>query len=123
MTTGDGNYGARWIDSRTGNDAFVDGALEAKRRAAKIANSSEPAHQRVLGLVAGHQVEVTDVRRKQLRGSRPHHHRMPVHVDQPRHQRSTTSVDNSSIAVSVHMKRCCRDLFDSVSTNQDVRYA
>ena len=47
VTAGDGDYGAGRVDARTCDDALVDGALEAERRPAQVANGGEAAQQRV----------------------------------------------------------------------------
>ena len=93
VTAGDGDDGAGRVDARAGDGALVDGALEPERRPAHVANGGESAHQRVRSFGACHQIEVADVPHEQLYGRRPHHHRVPMRVDQPGHQRAPAAVD------------------------------
>ena len=120
VTAGDGDDGAGRVDARAGDDALVDGALEPERRPAQVANGGEPAHQRVRGLGACHQIEVADVPREQRRGRRPHQHRVPVHVDQPGHQRAPAAVDDLGVGAAIGWNRICRDLLDRVPADENV---
>ena len=120
VTAGDGDDGAGRIDARAGDDALVDGALEPERRPAQVANGGEPAQQRVRRLGAGHQVDVADVPREQRRGRRPHQHRVPVHVDQPGHQRAPAAVDDVGVGEALGRNRVFRDLLDRVPADENV---
>ena len=59
VAAGDGDHRARGIDARTGDDAFIDGALEAEAVPAHVAHGREATHQRVGRLGAGQEVDVT----------------------------------------------------------------
>ena len=120
VTTGDGDDGAGREDARAGNRALVDGALESEGRPTHVANGRESAHQRVRRLGACHEIEVADVPREQRCGRRPHQHRVPVHVDQPGHQRAPAAVDEHGGGASIGRDRTCGDTLDLIPAHQNV---
>ncbi len=114
MTTGDGDYGAGRVDAWAGDDPLVDRPLESECRPAQIANGREPAHERVRGLRACYQIQVADVRGEQNGHARPHQHRVPVHVDQPGHQRAAAAGNCPGAGAGIDRNRILRDLLDRV---------
>ena len=118
VTAGDGDDGTGRVDARPGDDALVDGTLEPERRPAHVANGGEPAHQCVRRLGACDQIEVSDVPHQQRCGRRPHHHRVPVVVDQAGHQRAPAAVDHRGIA---RHRNVTADLRDLVADDKDGR--
>ncbi len=95
--------------------------LRPKLGPTEIAHGGETAHQGVAGLVSGNQVDVAGIRGRHQRGRRPHQHRVPVVVDQARHQRPATAVDDRGgrigrqrlggdpldpVALDPHVRRC-----------------
>ena len=100
VTAGDRDDGAGGIDARSGDDALVDRTLEPEGRPAHVADGGEAAHERVRGLGTGQQVEVADVAGEQGCGGGPHQHRVPVHVDQPGHQRPPAADDDLGIGTA-----------------------
>jgi hypothetical protein len=115
-----GDDGAGWEDARTNNRALVDGALEPESRPTHVANGREPAHQRGSRLSACHEIEMTDVPREQCGRRRPHHHCVPVHVDQPGHQRAPATVDEHGGGASIGRDRSGGDTLDLIPAHQDV---
>ena len=92
-------------------------ALEAERRPAHVANGGEAAHQRIRRLVAGREVGKADVAHRLCRGGR-NQHRVPVRIDQPRHQRSPVAGD-ALCACGLDGLR--RDARDHIALDQHVR--
>ena len=80
----------------------------------------KPAHQRGGGLGACHEIEMADVPREQRCGRRPHQHRMPVHVDQPGHQRAPAALDEHGGGAPIGRDRTCGDTFDLIPAHQNV---
>ncbi len=126
MSAGDRDHGAGRVDARPHDDAGVDRALEPEHRPSHVAHGGKAAHQRVLRLVGGHEIVETDVAER-FRRRRARQHRMPVRIDQSRHQRSavagnaqgTVRLDGlgrdarDPVAPDEHMGRCrqgCRAL-------------
>jgi hypothetical protein len=105
---------------RAGDGALVDGAFEPEGRPAHVANGGESAHQRGSSLGACHEIEVADVPREQRCGRRPHQHRVPVHVDQPGHQRAPATVDEHGGGTLIGRDRTCGDTLDLIPAHQDV---
>src|SRR6476646_10570647 len=116
MAAGDGDYRARRVDARTWQHALVDRALEAEYRSAHVTNGGEAAQQRSRGLGPSQYVEMADISRQERRGCWTYEHRMPVHVDQPRHQRAPTAIDDPGVGAGVCRNRILRNLLDRIST-------
>src|SRR5262245_16443492 len=98
MAARHGDDGPGGVDARTWNDVLVYGALEAEAWTAEVAHRGEPAHERVRRLGARYQIEVAEVACQQGRDRRPNQHRMPVHVDQPGHQRASVARDDPGVS-------------------------
>src|SRR5262245_36595234 len=122
VATGNGYDRAGRVDTRTCEDAFVDGALETERRPAHIANGGEPAQERVCSLGACYQVEVADVPRKEGCWRRPHQHSVPVHIDQARHQSAPATGDNFGVGEALDRYWVERDFFDRVAANENIHW-
>jgi len=99
-----------------------DGKIR-ERWPADITHRGEPAQQGGRGLGAGEESQITEVSRQEFRGGRSHQHRVPVIVDETRHQRASVALD------SLHRcaRRICdprtRDRLDHVADHQHVRGA
>ncbi len=117
----DRDHRAGWPDARTDDHAFIDGALEAPRRSAHVAHGGEPAHQRVGGLGARHEVGVALGVGQRGRGRRPHEDGVPVHVDQARHERAPAPVDDDGGGAAIGRDGRGRDAFDAVATHEHER--
>src|SRR5215471_16062776 len=120
VTAGDRDDGTGRENARTDYSALVDRLLKPKRRTAHVANGRETPHQRVVRLGAGQEVEVANVASEQLHHRRPHQHRVPVHVDEPRHQRTPAAVNNGRSRHSVGGNCLGGNTFNLVSTNQNI---
>ena len=87
------DHRARRIDARPGREAVVDRLFQAKRRAAEVADGGETAHQRALGLGPRGQHDEADVCGQKGGDRESGEDRMPVRVDQARHERPPAAVD------------------------------
>jgi hypothetical protein len=65
------------------------------------------------------QIEIAHVRHEHLRGRRPHHHRVPVHVDEPGHRRAPAAVDEHG-GTTICRNRIRGNALDRVAAHQDV---
>ena len=108
------------IDARPGQQPFVDGAFQAESGPAQVADGGEAAHQRGRGLGPRQEVAVADVVGKKLRGRRPYHRRMPVRVDQARHQHPPACRNDADVVDLVDRDRARRYAFDDVALHQHV---
>ena len=99
------------------DDALVDRALEAEHRSAHVANGGEAAHQRIRRLVAGREIGEADVVHRLCRSGR-NQHRVPVSIDQPRHQRSPVAGDTLG---TLGLDGIGRDASDHIALDQHVR--
>src|SRR5262249_41282159 len=97
VPAGNRNDGAGWKDARSGDDALDDSLLQANGGSAPVATCGDPPQQRVCGLAPRHDIVVSDVTGDQLRRSGPYHHRVPVHVDETRHERATAAVNEHGV--------------------------
>ena len=93
VATARGDHRARRIDAGANGEAAVDRLFQAKRRAAEVADGGEAAHQRALGLGARRQHDEADVGGEKGRDRQAGEDRMPVRVDQARHERPAAAVD------------------------------
>src|SRR5262249_23905587 len=123
VAAGDSDDRARGVDARAGDDALVDSALEPERRPAQVANSREPAQEGGSGLGASEKVQVADVCCEQRCGCGPHQHRVPMHVDQPRHECAPAAVDQDGVRASVTDDWRRRDGLACVPADEDVRWS
>jgi hypothetical protein len=123
MTAGDCNDRAGWENARASDDTLINGALEPEGRSAKIANSGESAKECIRCFGSRHQGRVADVSCHGGGGSRPHEHRVPVHVDQTRHQRSATAIEQDSVSIFIGGDRGRGNMLDLVSAHEHVRRA
>ena len=89
-----GDHRARRIDAGANGKAAVDRLFQAKRRAAEVADGGEAAHQRALGLGARGQHYEADVRVQKGGDRESSEDRMPVRVDQARHERPAAAVND-----------------------------
>src|SRR5262249_46351056 len=105
-----------WVDTRASNDTLVDGTLETEHRSPQVADGSEPAHQSVRCLGARYQVGVTEVPYECLRGRWPHKHRVPVRVDEARHQHTAPGVYGCCVFGTFDV---AADLRDRVTGHKD----
>ncbi|MET3224055.1 hypothetical protein ABIF35_004842 [Bradyrhizobium japonicum] len=92
MAAGDGDDGTGGIDARTGDEVLVDRPLEAETGPTHVTHGGEAAHQRRGRLARGEQIVVADVAEGRGR-RRTDQHRVPMRVDQPRHQHPAAAVD------------------------------
>src|SRR5215475_3951384 len=120
VPAGNRNDGAGWKHARSGDDALVDSLLQTKTRSAHVANCGESPQQRICRLGPRHDIVVSDVTGDRLSGSSPYQHRVPVDVDQPRHQSASGTPDDGCSARSIYRYWRIGDLFDLVTTNEDV---
>src|SRR5258705_602475 len=100
MPARDSDHGAGRIDTRTFDDALINGALETEHRPAHVANGGEAAHQSVRRFLASYEIVEADVTERLCRG-RAGQHRVPMIVDQARHQRAPAPVDDRRGRVSI----------------------
>ncbi|MDT4855375.1 hypothetical protein FQZ97_897270 [compost metagenome] len=118
VAAGDGNHRARWKDAWAGHHVLIDGPLEGEHRATHVAHGGETAHQGVVSLGGGQDVEESHVGVLDSCKVRAHEHRVPVRVDQARHQRSTATVDDPRARRRLDVAG--GDAFDQVAANQHV---
>ena len=114
VTAGDGEDRSRREDAWSGDHSLVDGALECERRSADVADGRESAHQRGRGFGPREKGEVAEVRGHQHGGRRPHQHRMPMVVDQPRHERASGAVDQHGVGSAIGRDRRRGDPLDDL---------
>ena len=93
MPAGHRDHRSRGKNSRAPGQPVVDCVLQTEHRAADIPNGGEAAQQRVPRLVRGKDVVIADVAGDRLCRGRSDQHRMPVRVDQARHQGPPAAVD------------------------------
>jgi hypothetical protein len=117
VPAGDRDHGAGWIDARSPDDAFIDGALETEHRTAHVANGGKAAHQRVGRLVTGREIVVSDVTER-IGWRRTREHRVPVIVDQAGHQRPATPIYDRGGRASIDWNGRRGNSFDQVAANQ-----
>ena len=79
---------------------------------------SETPHQRRLGLSRSQQVEVGGLARHEQHLRRGRHERMPMCVDQARHQHAPVRRDDPDVGILVDRDRVHRDAGDGVASNQ-----
>jgi hypothetical protein len=120
VTARDRNDGAGWKDAWSDDDTLVDRALEPERRPTHVANGGKTTHQRVSGLCPRHQVQIAEIIREQLGRSGPNKHRMPMRVDEARHERTPTTDDDLSRGAPIDLDGIFGDFFDGVAANEDV---
>src|SRR5688572_30825344 len=77
-------------------------------------------HQRVRSLGACHQVQVADIICEQGCRSRPNKHRMPMRVDETRHERAPTTGYCLSRGVPFDRNGVFRDFFNRVAAHENV---
>ena len=116
MATGDRDYGTGRVDARAGDEILIDSPLEPKGRSAHVANGREAPHERAGRFRSREKVGVADVVSQGSRRRGAHQHRMPMRVDQPRHQHARAPIDH----LSVSGDRCSRNLLDPVVADQNI---
>jgi hypothetical protein len=94
MTACGSYHGAGRINARARHEPLVDRLLQREGRAAKIPDRGETAHQGALGLRAGSEIDVADIRGHQSRERQRGKDGMPMGVDQTRHKDSATAIDH-----------------------------
>ena len=65
------------------------------------------------------EIVVADVTERLCR-SHPHQHRVPMRVDQARHQRASAAVDDACVGPTVDRDRLRRDALDHVAADQHI---
>ena len=120
VAAGDGDDRSGRIDPWPGQHAFVDGALQAERGTAKVADGGEAAHQRGGGLGPREERGIADVASKHDRGREPHHRRVPMRVGQAGHQGPAAAVDDPGGRAAIDGDRRLGNSFDQVAANQHV---
>jgi hypothetical protein len=65
-------------------------------------------------------MEVRGIGSREQRHGRRRHKRMPVRVNQARHQHPTALCDNADVGVSVNGNRSYRYAFDNVSSDENI---
>ena len=105
MSRGLRNHGPTRIDARTNHDTFVNGALEPEHGPAQIAHSGETPHQRRLSLSRSQKMEVGWVRGHEKQLGCRRHKRMPMRVDEARHQHPPVSRNDVDIRICVDCDR------------------
>jgi hypothetical protein len=86
--------GATEPDSRPGDEALVDGALEAEGRSAEVAHRSETALQHLFGGAPGAQRAVVGICRHHQRNGQRRHGHVHMGIDEARHERAAAAVDD-----------------------------
>ena len=89
-----GDHRAGGIDPGTGHQPLVDRLLEGEDRPAEVAHGGEAAHQRAFGLGRGGEMDIADLARLKDGDRQRREHRVPVGVDQSRHQHASAAVDH-----------------------------
>ena len=97
MSAGLRDHRAGRPDARSPDKAAVDRPLQSEGRARHVADAGEAAEQRSFGFGGGDEIDVTHIRRDQDLERDRRHHRVPVRVDQPRHQHPSAAVDDVDI--------------------------
>ena len=119
MAAGRRDHRAAGIDARPRHEAFVDRLLEREDGTAEIADRGEAAHQRALGLGAGGQKDIADIRGEQARDRQRGEHGMPVRVDQARHNDPAAAIDD---ARALRRRRACRhDRLDPAALDEQAK--
>src|SRR3954469_7312301 len=119
MAASSRDQGARWIDTGTCHEPFVDSLLQRKGRAAKIPDGGEAPHQRPLGLGACGKKDVTDVRRKQSVDRDRREDRMPMRIDQARHYDPSATIDHPRAFRRGHVTG--GELLDTISLAKEAK--
>ena len=97
VAAGLGDHGARRPDARARHEAIVDRSLQAEGWPGHVADAGEAAHQRPSRFVGRDKGEIADIRGQQDAHRQGRHHRVPVRVDEPRHQDSAAAIDDASV--------------------------
>ena len=97
MAAGLRDHRARRPYSRALHDALVDRALETKGRPGHVADAGEAAHERFSRFVGRDKRDVADIRRQQDAYRQGGHHRVPMRIDEARHQNSAAAIDDASV--------------------------
>ena len=89
-----GDHRAAGIDAGTASETVVDRLFEGEGRSAEIANRGEPARERAFSLLAGGEKDVAHIRSQQAENRQPRKDRVPVRIDEARHDCPAAAVDH-----------------------------
>ena len=109
------------IDPGPRNSSVVDRPLEPERWPPCVAHGGESAVPRAGGLFAGEEVEIPDVGGPHRGDWHRRQHRVPVRIDQARHQHSSTAVDLHSMLAVAGVDGLSGDRLDRGAADEDIR--
>ena len=119
VAAGRRDHGAGRIDARPGREPVVDCLLQREGRAAEIPDGGKAAHQRSLGLCARGKEDIAYVRRQQRGDRKRREDRMPMGVDQARHQDAPAAIDHPR---AVRRRRIAAgDLLDAIALDKEAK--
>ena len=122
VPTGHRDDRARGIDARADHDAVVDDVLQREAVAAHVADGGEPAHQHAAGFRHGDDRHEAGIVLEVAAARGGHQHRVPVRVDEPRHEHPPTARDDRGARLGTGRDRPRRgDSLDLVAPDEDVR--
>ena len=99
MAAGLRDHRARRPDAGARHESLVDRALQAEGWPGHVANAGEAAHQRLSRFVGRDQSDVADIRRHEDGQRQRRQHRVPVRVDEARHQNPAAAIDDPDVGV------------------------
>src|SRR6202008_3298223 len=114
------NHRTRRIDARTLDGALIYRALESEYRAAHVAHRCKATHQRRFSLARGQYMEVRVIgSHEQWRGC-CRHERMPMRVNESRHQDAAISGDDLDIDIWLDGDRIHGNSIDGVALDKNI---
>jgi regulator of protease activity HflC (stomatin/prohibitin superfamily) len=97
MAAGLRNHRARRPDAGSRDETLIDRTLQAEGWAGHVANAGEAAHQRLSRFISRDQSDVANIRGQQDSDRQGRHHRVPVRIDEARHQNSAAAIHDARV--------------------------